>query len=283
MSISGGLARALFRGQELGCEVIQLFTRNPNRWASPSLSPQEIRTFHEARAKTSVVPIASHDGYLINMASPKRERRRRSMEALREELIRSHLLGIRFVVIHPGAHLGGGEREGIRLIAEGLDRVLALVPCREVEVLLESTAGQGTSLGYRLEHLAEIISRTESNHRLGICLDTCHLFAAGYDFRDREGLDRLLEEVDGQIGLGRLKLVHANDSKRAKGSRIDRHEHIGQGCIGVQAFSCWINSPALRETPFILETPKGRDALGRDLDWLNLNILKRLREEPGSP
>jgi len=279
MSISGGLEKALFRGQETECQVIQLFTQNPNRWLSRDMSAEEIEAFRLARFQTSVVPIASHDSYLINLASPSRDGRRRSLEALTDEVMRTHRLGIPYVVMHPGAHSGDGEKKGIRHIAGALTRMLERTRSTGVVILLETTAGQGTSLGYRFEHLAEIIRLTEPNCRLAVCLDTCHIFAAGYAFGDRDSFEGLIREFDAVIGLDRLKLIHANDSRKACGSRIDRHEHIGRGLIGEEGFSLFLKSPVFEDLPFILETPKGTDAHGRDLDRVNLSVLRRLMEE----
>lgn len=279
MSISGGLEKALFRGKACGCQVIQLFTRNPNQWVCGELSSKEIDAFHTARVQTSVVPVAAHDSYLINLASPRPENRRRSLQALQDELVRTDLLGIPYVVIHPGAHMGSGEKMGIRRIAGSLNRIFERTSKLRVRILLETTAGQGTSLGYRFEQLAEMIDQTESQDRLGVCLDTCHLFAAGYDFGDRETFNTLVRDFDASIGLSRLKVIHANDSKKERGSRIDRHEHIGQGLIGERAFSFLLKAPAFKDLPFILETPKGADAFGEDLDTLNLGVLRRLLME----
>ncbi len=279
MSISGGLAKALFRGEKCGCQVIQVFTKSPNQWVCGKLSPEEMDAFHAARIQTSVVPVAAHDSYLINLASPRPENRRRSSQALQDELVRADLLSIPYVVIHPGAHLGAGEKRGIRRIAEALNRIFDRTLGLRVQILLETTAGQGTSLGYRFEQLAEIIGQTRSQDRLGVCVDTCHIFVAGYDFGDRETFDKLIRDFDAIIGLNRLKLIHVNDSKKERGSRIDRHEHIGQGFIGERAFSFLLKAPLFKDLPFILETPKGTDASGTDLDTLNLSVLKRLMEE----
>jgi len=279
MSISGGLEKALFRGEKCGCQVIQVFTRNPNRWACGKLSSEETNAFHTARIQTSVVPVAAHDSYLINLASPRSENRRRSLQALQDELVRADLLSIPYVVIHPGAHLGAGEKRGIRHIAKALNRLLDRTSGLRVQILLETTAGQGTSLGYRFEQLAEIIDQTGSQDRLGVCVDTCHIFAAGYDFGDRETFDKLIREFDAIIGVNQLKLIHVNDSKKEQGSRIDRHEHIGKGFIGERAFSFLLKAPEFNELPFVLETPKGTDASGTDLDILNLGVLRRLMEE----
>jgi len=278
MSVSGGLERALLRGSRCGCQVIQIFTRNPSQWVCSELVPKEIDAFQQARAETSIVPVAVHDSYLINLASSRNDRRKRSTEALQDELMRAHALDIPYVVIHPGAHLGDGETKGIERVSEGLNRVFDLTSRLAVRILLETTAGQGTSLGYRFEQLAEIIQRSAHQERLGVCLDTCHIFAAGYDVRDRRGFERVMRHFDAVIGLNRLKLIHINDSKRKLGSRVDRHEHIGQGLLGTTAFSFFLRSPLLKDLPFLLETPKETDPTGKDMDVVNLSILRQLTE-----
>ena len=279
MSISGGLSKALFRGKKRGCEVIQIFTRNPNRWISRRLSLKEIDAFDEARIETSIEPVAAHDSYLINLASPHRENREKSFHALLDEMDRAERLSIPYVVMHPGSHLGDGEKVGIKRISEALNHIFDRTSQFQVKILLETTAGQGTNLGYRFEHLAEIIGQTEAEERLGVCLDTCHVFAAGYDFRDEETYRRLVRDFDATIGLNRCRLFHINDSKKGLGSRIDRHEHIGQGSIGKRGFSFFLKSPIFRDLPFLLETPKGSDESGADRDLLNLRILRQLMEE----
>ena len=279
MSITGGLSKALFRGRKRGCQVIQIFTKNPNRWISRGLSPKEIDAFNEARRETSIEPVAAHDSYLINLASPRREDREKSFHALLDEMDRAERLSIPYVVMHPGSHLGDGEKVGIKRISEALNHIFDRTSQFQVKILLETTAGQGTNLGYRFEHLAEIIGQTEAEERLGVCLDTCHVFAAGYDFRDEENYRKLVRDFDVIIGLNRCRLFHINDSKKGLGSRIDRHEHIGQGSIGERAFSFFLQSPIFRNLPFLLETPKGSDESGADRDLLNLRILRRLMEE----
>lgn len=279
MSIAGGLHKALFRGKRSGCQVIQIFTISPNRWGPAGLAPDKIHAFKEARAEMGVEPVASHNSYLINLASPSREGRARSFQALIDEVDRAERLGIPQVVMHPGAHLGDGETTGIRRIAESLRRIFDMTPLSRVRILLETTAGQGTSLGYRLEHLAEILEMAGVEERLGVCVDTCHLFAAGYDFRDEKSYQRLIRHLDATVGLSRCRLFHMNDSKRALGSRVDRHEHIGQGLIGKRPFSFFLKSPLFRGLPFLLETPKGRDDSGADRDLQNLRTLRLLMEK----
>jgi deoxyribonuclease-4 len=201
------------------------------------------------------------------------------LHALLDELRRAELLRIPYLVMHPGAHLGEGESKGLLRIVEGINRVHDRTEGYNVKILLETTAGQGTNLGYCFDHLAEIIERTESKNRLGVCFDTCHAFAAGYDFRNPTSYQELFRKFDDIIGLNRLMLFHLNDSKKGLGSRVDRHEHPGIGKIGLQAFSLLLNDDKFSHHPFLLETPKGKDENGVDLDIINLNLLRELKEE----
>jgi deoxyribonuclease-4 len=279
MSISGGLHKALERGEKTGCQVIQIFTKNRNRWKCKALSKKEIDLFDEVREKASVTPVAVHNSYLINLASPRPNVAKESLHALLDELRRAELLRIPYLVMHPGAHLGEGESKGLLRIVEGINRVHDRTEGYNVKILLETTAGQGTNLGYCFDHLAEIIERTESKNRLGVCFDTCHAFAAGYDFRNPTSYQELFRKFDDIIGLNRLMLFHLNDSKKGLGSRVDRHEHPGIGKIGLQAFSLLLNDDKFSHHPFLLETPKGKDENGVDLDIINLNLLRELKEE----
>ena len=279
MSVSGGLDRALFRGREAGCQVIQIFTRNTTRWASRKLSPSDIDAFYAARQETSVEPVAAHDSYLINLASPKSEVREKSFSAFLEEMERAERLEIPYLVMHPGAHLGEGEATGLRRIIEAFNRVHDQTPDFRVQILIETTAGQGTNLGYRFEQIAEILEGLEAQDRMGVCLDTCHVFAAGYDFRTYKTYSELIKSFDSVIGLNRLKLIHVNDAKKGLGSRVDRHEHLGQGLIGRDAFSFFLKDPMFEKIPFLLETPKGRNKDGIEWDILNLELLRRLMKE----
>ncbi|MCF8062862.1 MAG: deoxyribonuclease IV, partial [Deltaproteobacteria bacterium] len=217
-----------------------------------------------------------HTHYLINLASPRPGIFERSLKALAEELKRTALLGIPYVVLHPGAHVGSGERSGLKRIIGALDRVLKGGEDPSPTILLEVTAGQGTGLGYRLEHLAEIIQGSAYGERLGVCLDTCHAYAAGYDFRDARGYSRFMEAFEREVGMERLRMFHINDSKTPLGSRVDRHEHIGAGRIGLDALARFLQDPRFAGHPFVLETPKGKDADGRDWDERNLERLRRL-------
>ncbi len=279
MSISGGLDRAIFRGKELGCQVIQIFTRNAARWKARALSRREIDSFLKAREETSVEPVAVHNSYLINLASPRVPVRRKSFHALLAEMERAERLKIPYLVMHPGSHLGDGEETGLKRIIDALNRVFDQTPSYGLKILLETTAGQGTNLGYCFGHLARIIEGVEGPGRLGICLDTCHVFAAGYDFRTKEAYKDFIQKLDAEIGLGYLKLLHINDAKNGLGSGIDRHEHLGRGLIGEKAFSFFLKDPAFKDTPFLLETPKGEDEMGLDWDIRNLGLMRYLLEE----
>jgi deoxyribonuclease-4 len=273
-SIAGGLERALVRGREIGCEVVQIFTGSSRQWRSPRLGPPEIDAFRKAQKRTAVLPVAVHTQYLINLASPRADVFSRSLGALEDELERTELLGIPYVVLHPGAHLGSGERTGLKRVSHALDRVLERSRNRSPKVLLELTAGQGTGLGYRVEHLAEIIGGSAHGGRLGVCLDTCHAYEAGYDVRKAAGYARFVEAIEREVGLERVRLIHLNDSKTPLGSRVDRHEHIAEGRIGWDGLLRFLQDPRFARHPFILETPKGKDENGRDWDERNLARLR---------
>ena len=279
MSISGGLDRALINGKAAGCQVIQIFTRNTSRWLTRPIPSVEIDAFNKARDETGIEPVAAHDTYLINLASPRPQVREKSYCALMEEMERAERLEIPYLVIHPGSHVGDGEKKGFERISDALNRIHDSTPQFRVKTLLETTAGQGTNLGCRFEHLAEIIDRTDARERLGVCLDTCHVFAAGYDFRTPVAYMDLIRKFDSVIGLNRLYLFHINDAKNGVGSGIDRHEHLGQGCIGRRGFSHFLKDPIFEHIPFLIETPKGKNEKGIDLDVVNLSFLKGLMED----
>ena len=276
MSIAGGVAHALRRGKELGCDVIQLFTKNASQWHAKPLDPSAIGAFHRVRDETGIIPIAAHDSYLINLASPDEGLYNRSLEALWEEMQRAEVLGIPYLVMHPGSHRGSGEKEGLYRIARGINLLHYRGPDMQIQILLETTAGQGATLGYRFEHFARVIEMIEEDEGVGICLDTCHCFAAGYDISTVEGYEATMEEFQRIIGLGRLKLIHLNDSKGAVGTRRDRHEHIGQGHLGIEPFRLLLRDTRLADLPFILETPKGKNPAGEDWDCVNLRLLRGL-------
>jgi deoxyribonuclease-4 len=276
MSIAGGVVHALRRGKEIGCDVIQLFTKNANQWCAKPLDPSAIEVFHRARDETGINPIAAHDSYLINLASPDEGLYKRSLEALWEEMQRAEALGISYLVMHPGSHRGSGEEEGLYRIARGVNLLHYRGPDMQIQILLETTAGQGATLGYRFEHFARVIEMVEEDTRIGICLDTCHCFAAGYDISTAEGYEATIGALDRIIGLDRLKLIHLNDSKGAVGTKRDRHEHIGQGHLGMEPFRLLLRDKRLADLPFILETPKGKNPAGEDWDVVNLRLLRGL-------
>ncbi len=277
MSIAGGYARALERGKQVSCTVVQLFTKNTNQWTAKPITPEEAELFRKTRDEAGYArhDIIAHDSYLINLASPDEALWEKSVQAFAHELDRCALLDIPALVTHAGAHMGAGEDVGLERIARALDRVLAERPDHNVMVLLETTAGQGTCLCYCFEHLARVIElvRPEHQPRIGVCWDTCHLLAAGIDFTDEYKYERMVESFGRIVGLDRLRAIHMNDSKKGLGSRVDRHEHIGRGALGLEPFRFIMNDPRLADLPKILETPKGPD-MAEDRE--NLAVLRGL-------
>jgi len=271
ISIAGGVDKAPERGEIIGASVMQIFTKNNNRWSGPPISPQAAERFREESARRGVAAVASHVCYLINLASPDRELLDKSRQAFLDEIDRADLLGIPNVVFHPGAHMGAGEDEGIKRAAESLEWVMAMRPRSRAILTLETTAGQGTGLGHSFGQLARIMELAGSRDRLGVCVDTCHIFAAGYDLSGRKGYDATFSGFDAEIGLDKIRLFHLNDSKKPQGSRVDRHEHIGEGHIGEAGFSLLVNDRRFLSAPMALETPKGPD--GRE-DVENLSTLR---------
>ena len=268
MSISGGLERALLRGSKIGCRTIQIFTKNPNRWEERILEESEKESFVSLRKKLDINPIISHNSYLINIASPDRHLYDKSLEALLREIRRCEELEVDYLVMHPGAHRGSGEHYGIEKISEALNAVHQKTEGYRVRIAVENTAGQGTALGYNLGHIEKIFERVKERSRLAFCLDTCHVFAAGYDIRKEAGYKRLFEEINDCIGLENLKIIHINDSGRGCGSRIDRHEDIGKGEIGETPFRWIMNDETFLKIPKIIETPQKSDRH-------NLRLLKK--------
>lgn len=275
VSAAGGVSTAFGRGQSIGCQTMQIFTRNQNRWDSKPLDPAEIEKWHAAAAETGIAPSISHASYLINLGSPDDELWEKSIDALVDELQRAEALGLLGVVLHPGAHMQQGEEVGIARVAAGLDRTHAATGGFKTLTLLEITAGQGTTLGYKFEHLGAMRAQAAEPDRLAVCFDTCHAFAAGYDFREPAGYAAMMDEFDRAIGLDLLACFHFNDSKGALGSRKDRHEHIGQGAIGVSGFAHILNDARFVSVPMILETPKSDD-MHEDVE--NFAVLRGLLE-----
>ena len=272
MSIAGGIHHAFERGRQAGCRTLQVFLKNSNQWRGKALTDEDRRLYAAAQEESGIEPVLAHCSYLINLASPDGALRRKSLAAFVEELARARFLGIPGLVLHPGAHRGAGESAGIAAVASALNRALDRVP-PPVSVLLENTAGQGSSLGHSFEQLAAILAGVRDDRRIGFCLDTCHLYAAGYDIGTERGYRKVLREFDNLIGIGRIRAFHVNDCRKPLGSRVDRHTHIGQGCIGLEAFRCLVNDRRFAAVPKILETPKGGDVT---LDLMNLRTLRSL-------
>ncbi len=273
-SIAGGLENALYTAHAYGCTALQMFTKNARTWAETPLSPEAAAAFDHARSETGITEIASHTPYLINLAGPDPTTRKRSNRALREELIRSSALKIPYAVLHPGSHGGAGEAEGMERITTAVNRLFSEVPDLSTRLLLETTAGQGHGIGHTFEQLAALLSEIDAAVPIGVCLDTSHIFAAGYDIRTRSDYEHTLSEFDRIIGLNRLFLIHLNDSKVEFGGRVDRHAHIGQGRIGIEAFEFIMRDERLARIPKVIETPKEKGE--RDWDEINLSVLRRL-------
>jgi deoxyribonuclease-4 len=271
VSAAGGVSKAFERGRSIGCQTMQIFTRNQNRWEARPLDVGEVQRWQAAAAEGDITPVVAHASYLINLASPDGALWQKSIDAFVDELERAEALGLLGVVLHPGAHMEQGEEAGIARVAAGLDRAHQATAGFSTLTLLEITAGQGTTLGYRFEHLAAMRAQVADPGRVATCFDTCHAFAAGYDFRTPEGYAAMVDEFDRTIGLARLRVFHFNDSKGDLGSRKDRHEHIGQGQIGLNGFARILKDPRFDGLPVILETPKSKD-LHEDLE--NLALLR---------
>lgn len=277
MSIEGGLHKAFERISLIGGQSLQIFSKNQRQWRVPELSPSEIEKFIERWEQWGKGPVAVHDSYLINLANPDKKKANRAVGAFAEEIRRSDQLTIPYLIMHPGNHVGSGPARGLQQLTANIDRAFALADdAKSIMVLLETTAGQGTGLGASFEELAYIITHSEFNERLGVCFDTCHAFAAGYDISSAAGYEKTFTVFDKIIGLERLKFFHLNDSKKGLGSRVDRHEHIGKGKIGLEGFRLLMNDPRFAEHPMVLETPKEKD-LKEDIE--NLKLLRSLIEK----
>ncbi len=271
VSVAGGVWLAPERGDSLGCESIQIFTKNQLQWLAAPLSDSACERFMNAWRQSRISKIVAHSSYLLNLAS-EGETRTRSLAALADEIRRCEQLGIDELVLHPGSHLGEGIGPGRALVAEGLKQVIDKTGSSRTRILLETMSGQGNTLGSSLEELAWIIESLDDNSRLGVCLDTCHLFAGGYELRGRVSYERLVRSVERLFGIGRVGCWHLNDSKKDMGSHLDRHQHIGEGQIGVEFFSCIVSDPRWGDTPCLLETPKEGSG-----DEGNLALLRKLR------
>ncbi len=271
MPTTGGLHKAITSGHEIGCTAVQLFTASPRQWRTRPLSEEELAAFAQAREETGIDTVISHDSYLINLAAPHEDVLQRSREAFLDELHRAEALNILWVVTHMGSYLDSSEEAGLTVLGESVRLLLQQTDGMRVGIALETTAGQGTNLGYRFEHLARVIDMAGGSERIGVCFDTCHVFVAGYDIRTPEALSATLEEFDRIIGLDRLKVIHVNDAKKPLGSRVDRHEHIGEGELGIETFRILLHEPRVAHVPVILETPDAEK-----MHPVNLQRLKAL-------
>ena len=285
MSVAGGLPRAVERASVHRCEALQIFAKNASQWRGRELPRAEIREFRARVKAAGLAAVVSHGSYLINLATTDPALRRQSLEAMGDEIDRAEALGLLGVVLHPGAYTVGNEADGLSLIAEALVELLRARRRGRTMVLLENTAGQGTTLGATFEQLASIIAKTGDHQRVGVCLDTCHLLASGYDICAPEGYASTFAQFGRVVGFARLKAFHMNDSKRPLGSRVDRHEHIGQGHLGLEPFRRIVNDRRFRDLPMLLETPKAEGKASGPiavdpLDEQNLNALRNLVVRP---
>lgn len=272
-SIAGGVDNAIERGRKATCDTIQMFNKSNNQWRAKELGREEVERFFQAIESTGVTVALSHTSYLINIASPDRDLCKKSFESLKEEMQRCEVLKIPHLVMHPGSHIGSGEETGMNRIADNINRLFDELTGNSVTLLLETTAGQGSNLGYTFEQLAYMIDRIDNKDKMGVCLDTCHVFAAGYPLIKPSDYKATMKKFDEVLGLDRLKVIHANDSKKEFGSKRDRHEHIGKGFIGLKGFANFVNDNRLKNVPMIIETPKGED-LAEDIE--NLKVLRGL-------
>lgn len=273
MSIGGGVHRAIERARSIECNAMQIFVKNNMQWFARPFTRAEIKTFLDHRQRAELGAVFAHANYLINLAATNPQFHDNSIRALIEELTRADQLGLPFLVLHPGAHLGAGEEAGLEKVVTSIDKVFECIPKVKTRIALETTAGQGSCLGYKFEHLAGIIARVREPERLCVCLDTAHVFAAGYDLTSKGGARKMFREFERTIGLQHLVALHLNDSKTARGSRVDRHAHIGQGQIGLEAFRFIMRDRRFRKIPKVLETPKGKELLE---DVENLKTLRAL-------
>ena len=284
MSVAGGVSKAVERAVVHGCEALQIFSKNASQWKGKPLDPAEVRLFRRRVDETGITPVVAHASYLINLATTFPLLREQSIAAFIDELDRAEALGLLGVVIHPGTCTAGSEDDALRLLGDAIRAAFKARPRRRTMVLLEHTAGQGRTLGHRFEHLAAILEHVNGSPRVGICLDTCHLVASGYDIVSDAGYAETFAALDRTIGLDRVKVFHGNDSKKPCGSRVDRHEHIGEGCLGVEPFRRLLNDPRFSGLPILIETEKTSRSekpttiVADPFDVKNLALLRRLRD-----
>ncbi len=272
-SIAGGVHKAIERGKLATCDVVQIFDKSSNQWRAAPFKPDDLDRYFRLQEELGVTVAAAHAGYLINIASPYKALNEKSFQSLKEELSRCNVLNTRNLVLHPGSHVGSGEEAGLRRVAENVNRLFDALPDNRCTLALEATAGQGSNLGHTFEHLAWLIDQVEDKAHIGVCLDTCHLHAAGYPLGTRREYRATMVQFDAVVGLHYLRVFHLNDCKQPLGARRDRHEHIGQGHIGLEGFRSIVNDKRLKDIPMILETPKGEDLTE---DIANLKVLRGL-------
>jgi deoxyribonuclease-4 len=276
VSVEGGLWTAFDRAEEAGCDCIQVFTKNKGAWAAKPLTDDDVKAFRERAKASSVGPIVAHAAYLLNLASPQAALRAKSTEALRVEVERCEWLGIPFLVLHPGSHTESSEEKGLARVVKGLDQVHRSTRGFKTKVLLETSAGQGSSVCHRFAGLGSILGAVKDPERLGICVDTCHIFAAGYELRTAKGYKATIDELDREVGLSRILCIHLNDSKKELGTRVDRHEHLGRGCLGREGLQRIVKDRRFAGVPFIFELPPQDDMIRK-----NLKVLRGLVKDPG--
>jgi deoxyribonuclease IV len=277
MSIAGGVSQSLGRGNQIGCECIQIFTKSSRQWAAKPYPAEEVEAFKQARKETGIQMVVAHDSYLVNLGAPDEKLRKKSIDAFIDELQRCEALEVPYLISHPGAHVGAGEAAGIKTIAGSIDQAHQACSGYEVKIALEITAGQGSVLGSRFEQMARIFDAVKENERLRLCFDTEHAFAAGYDLRSEEGYEHAFTELDRHIGLKRLVAFHINDSMKPLNSHVDRHEHIGKGHIGLKTFQRLVNDPRFAGIPMCLETEPGPDMKDIEVDLRQLEKLLQSR------
>jgi len=273
VSISGHIYEAITRAQDLGCNTVQIFSRDPRQWRKSKLEAKDIAEFRKRREKSNISPVFVHIPYLINLASPYNILYNSSVKAYIEDIRESEALGVEYIVTHMGSHKKSGELKGIKRITQALNKILDKTAKSPVCILLENTSGSGSWLGYKFEHQRLIINGIEDKKRIGVCFDTCHAYVAGYDLASAEGYNATIAELDELVGLKRLKLIHLNDTKDKLASHRDRHEHIGKGRIGLEGFRRMVCDPRLKDVAFILETPKDSE----DADRINLQTVRKLK------
>jgi deoxyribonuclease-4 len=283
MSIAGGCHKAVEAAVAEGMETVQLFTKNNNRWVGKTLCAEDVDQFSAALKASALQFPMAHDCYLINLASPDPALYQKSLDAFIDEVQRAEKLGLAYLVTHPGAPTDGDVEAGLRRVSQGLDEVHRQTPGFRVQVLLETTAGQGKALGWRFEELATILDQAADPDRLGVCLDTCHVFAAGYDLRTEAAYEQTMAEFGRIVGFEKLRAFHVNDSKKPLGSRVDRHDHIGKGMLGLEAFRLLVNDPRFADRPMVMETPKEDEAGEEKMDKVNLGALRSLLRENRPP